>query len=252
MEQSGLQDQVRFSAKGGSDLPELKLLRLKAARIAAILHETYGSPHHNNKSDPLDELVFILLSQMTTSPSFERVYDRLKERAPEWEDVRRMQLRRLRSLIKDAGLSNQKAPRIKAILDRVYEDFHEVTLEPITRWSTRRAETYLTSLPGVQTKTAKCVLMYSLKRPVLPVDTHVWRVAMRLGLIPAETRRDMAHEQLETVIAPRLRYGFHVNAISHGRELCRALAPKCGACPLTQVCNFYQERRLVGCDAPAR
>lgn len=234
------------------DPSEMKLMRLKASHISAILHATYGSPHHNNKADPLDELVFILLSQMTTSPSFERVYDRLKRIAPEWRDVRKMQLRRLRRLIKDAGLSNQKAPRIKAILDKIYQDFNEVTLEPIAKWSTRRAETYLTSLPGVQTKTAKCVLMYSLKRCVLPVDTHVRRVAIRLGLVPTETPRGLIHEELEAVVAPRLRYGFHVNAISHGRELCRALAPRCAVCPLTKSCDFYQERRLVGCGTPER
>ena len=73
-----------------------------------------GSPRHGNKDDPLDELVFILLSQMTTGPSYNRVFDQLKAACPSWDAVLEMPLERLQALIKDAGLSNQKAPRIRS------------------------------------------------------------------------------------------------------------------------------------------
>jgi len=152
-----------------------------ARRVTRLLAATYGSPNHDNKRDPLDDLVFIILSQMTTHHSFGRVFDRLKERYPEWDQVASTPLRRLRSVIKDAGLSNQKAPRLKAIVTKLRADFGRATLDPLRHWSTARAESYLTSLPGVGTKTAKCVLMYALDRRVLPVDTHVWRVARRIG-----------------------------------------------------------------------
>jgi len=189
---------------------------------------------------------------MTTSPSFERVYDRLKLTAPQWQTVRKMPLNRLRSLIADAGLSNQKAPRIKAILRRLLEDFGEVTLSRLAGWRTPRAEAYLKSLPGVDTKTAKCVLMYSLNRQVLPIDTHVWRVAIRLGILSSATPRHLIHEELEKVVPARLRYGFHVNAIAHGRTLCRALVARCESCPLRRLCDFYREGRLVGAETPER
>lgn len=163
-------------------LEDLQSRRMRSRRATVLLVKAYGSPNHNNKQDPLDELVFIILSQMTTFPSFERVYSRLRQAAPQWDDVLVMSLRALKQIIKDAGLSNQKAPRLKAIFARLKEDFGSVTLDPLREMKTRDAEDYLVTLPGVQRKTAKCVLMYSLQRAVLPVDTHVLRVSRRLGL----------------------------------------------------------------------
>ena len=176
---------------------DARRLRVMASRATVLLAREYGSPSHNNKNDPLDELVFIILSQMTTSPSFERVYSRLKASASRWEDVLDIPVRELKRTIKDAGLSNQKAPRLKAIFARLKRDFGSVSLDALRDMRDREAEDYLVSLPGVQRKTAKCVLMYSLGRLVLPVDTHVLRVARRLGLTTAISICDAAHSSLE-------------------------------------------------------
>jgi len=213
-------------------------LRSRARRATKLLANTYGSPDHNNKQDPLDELVFIVLSQMTTAPSFERVYLRLRTLAPRWDDVCNMPLRKLKRAIKDAGLSNQKAPRLKAIFARLKKDFGAVSLAFLADMPTKDAEDYLVTLPGVQRKTAKCVLMYSLGRPVLPVDTHVLRVARRLGLTKARTVGDEAHLSLEDIIPPKYRYDFHVNALSHGRAVCLAKAPRCSLCVLNRICPY--------------
>jgi endonuclease III len=220
-------------------------MRRKARRISAILHSIYRSPNHHNKADPLDELVFILLSQMTTYRSFERVFDRLKQVAPNWEDVRAMPLARLRRVIKDAGLSNQKAPRIKAILKKLHMDFGAVTLEPLQRMSVGNAESYLKTLPGVRAKTAKCVLMYSLHRRVLPVDTHVLRVSRRIGFTDQNLISEKAHHQLELAVAPVDRYRFHVNAIAFGRQICLAKNPRCPTCPLSGMCDYYRSRPIT-------
>lgn len=214
-------------------------LTVRAKKVANTLHEVYGSPRHGNKDDPLDELVFIILSQMTTHHSFGRVYDRLKLLFPDWSDVRGLPVEQLAEVIKDAGLSNQKAPRIKAILERVFADFGKVSLAHLGRLSDAEAEQYLTSLPGVGTKTAKCVLMYSLDRAVLPVDTHVWRLSKRLGLVQGELSYSTVHEALENVVLPEDRYSFHVNAISHGRAVCLAKKPRCVGCPLMSICPSW-------------
>jgi endonuclease III len=85
------------------------------------------------------------------------------------------------------------------------------------------AETVLTNLPGVGVKTAKCVLMYSLGRALLPVDTHVARVSRRLGL--AEVKGDRAFAAaVEGAVPPDCHYDYHVNALQHGREVCRVEA----------------------------
>src|SRR5438445_8105324 len=112
-------------------------LRRKVHRIAALLHSAYGSPHHDNKEDPLDELIFIVLSQMTTQPSFGRVFQRLRARIGRWDRLLDMSLPRIRRLIGDAGLSNQKAPRLRAIVRRLLADFGRVSLARLRQANNR-------------------------------------------------------------------------------------------------------------------
>jgi endonuclease III len=218
--------------------PSRSTLRRRARSAARILHETYGSPRHGNKDDPLDELVFILLSQMTTSPSFNRVYDRVKEAYATWEPFLAMSLDEVKAVIKDAGLSGQKAPGLKAIFQKLKDDFGAVTLQPLENMTDQGAERYLTSLPRVGIKTAKCVLMYALGRQVLPVDTHVWRVTRRLGLVSDDVPYTKVHEALEAIVPPAERYSIHVNGVAHGRAVCIALRPRCGSCPLKRICPY--------------
>jgi endonuclease III len=220
----------------------LAQLRVRAAEASARLHAAYGSPNHNNKADPLDELIFIILSQMTTHHSFGRVFDRLKLWCPHWEDVLALPPERLAEIIKDAGLSNQKVPRIIAILGRIQSDFDKLSLDALREMTDAAAEAYLTGLPGVGVKTAKCVLMYSLGRDVLPVDTHVARVASRLGLLSPRTPAAHQHSALESVVAPQDRFSFHVNSMCHGREICRAVRPLCETCPLLDICPLGRRR----------
>jgi endonuclease III len=209
----------------------------RASLIGNALAIEHRSPHHNNKADPLDELVFIMLSTMTTRASYERVYARLKKAAPTWDCLCDMPLSKLKNLIKDAGLSNQKAPRLRRIVRYLRREFGQATLRPIRRWTTERAENFLCELPGVDLKTAKCVLMYSLRRDVLPVDTHVRRIAERTGLIPRGVPSEGAHRLLEGLVPPQKRYDFHVNALAHGRAVCSALRPKCSRCCISRFCK---------------
>lgn len=206
------------------------------------LRRLYGSPNHGNKADPLDELVFIILSLMTTGPSFNRAYERLREFSPDWETLLSVTDDALEATIRDAGLSNQKAPRLRAIVRRLQEDFGEVSLDALQTMSDAEAEGYLVSLPGVGVKAAKCVMMYSLGRNVLPVDTHVWRVARRLGLIAPDLPYSRSHRAAEAAVRPADRYSFHVNAVAHGQNLCLALRPRCGSCPLRRMCPYYRVR----------
>jgi endonuclease III len=228
-------------------------LKARAARVARRLSREYGSPNLNNKADPFDELVFIILSQMTTGPSYERVYDRVRARFNSWNELLLVPPGELVSLIADAGLSRQKAPRLIAIARRLQRDFEEVSLRRLEGATDRVAESYLLSLPGVGVKTAKCVMMYALGRRVLPVDTHVRRVARRLGLVGDSTGAS-AHLELERAVRPSLRYGFHVNALVHGRRVCRARRPLCSECVLNDMCAFSspQTTQLISASRATR
>lgn len=229
-------------AAEGQRPTDLEGLRRRAHLVTALLHEAYGSPRHDNKDDPLDELVFIVLSQMTTRQSYGRVYDRLRTTYPSWEALLDLPLAELKEAIRDAGLINQKAPRIKAVLASLKGDFGSVTLEPLRGMADDEAERYLTALPGVGLKTAKCVLaLSSLRRQVLPVDTHVWRVSRRLELVGGDLPYSRVHGALEEVVPPEDRYSFHVNNLTHGKLTCIALRPRCHRCPLIEVCPYPRQ-----------
>ena len=188
-------------------LDSLSTRRRRASRCVERLKTRYGSPRLNNKQEPLDELVFIVLSQMTTSPSYERVFERLKAAVPEWGILTEVSVSTVTSLIADAGLSNQRAVRLKLIADRLSRDFGEVSLAGLAGYDDETVQRYLTSLPGVGVKTAKCVMMYSMGRQVLPVDTHTGRVAVRLGLV-SEGSAVMIDRSLSAVVPADRRFDF--------------------------------------------
>ena len=213
-----------------------QVLKSNAVNITKRLKSIYGSPRLNNKEDPVDELYFILLSQMTTGPSYERIFDRLRQSVVSWDDLTDMSSSELVGIVSEAGLVNQKAPRILQIANRLKSDFGSVTLAPLDLQDNLSVESYLKSLPGVGTKSAKCIMMYSMGRLVLPIDTHVARLTQRLGLLDPQIPNDRQHVALEKVVPPSYRYDFHVNAIAHGRKVCRAKNPRCGECVISSFC----------------
>jgi len=207
-----------------------------ATAASQRLQRVYGSPRHGNHDDPVDELVFIVLSQMTTQPSYERVFGRLRAVPGGWEGVAALGVEGVRALIGDGGLAGQKAPRLLAALEQIRADFGRVSLDQLWAWDDTKAEAYLTGLPGVGVKTAKCILMYSFGRCVLPADTHVTRLAQVLGLVPTKAGPALVHSSLEAVVPPAERYSFHVNGLAHGRAVCRARRPRCSNCVLADIC----------------
>ena len=143
----------------------------------------------------------------------------------------------LAALLKDAGLSCQKARWIKRSLEMVVERFGRLSLDDTAAWADEEVERFLTTLPGIALKSARCVMMYSMGRQVLPVDTHLRRLAERLGWVAEGRTERRIHSELEVLVERGLRYSLHVNAIWHGREVCRALRPRCEECVLREGCQ---------------
>lgn len=204
-------------------------------KVALALHEPrapYDALPLGNKSDPLDELIFIILTTMTQYGPME-IFDDLQRAFPSWQGLLDSDAdERLRTVIARGGLVNQKAPQILAIARHLRDDFGHVTLDPLRDLGDAECEAYLCSLPRVGKKVARCVMMYSLGRDVLPVDAHVLRVSKRIGLLPSGVSWAKAHDAIEDVVAPELRYALHVGLVRHGREVCTYRNPKCAACIL--------------------
>ncbi|MDQ7795079.1 MAG: endonuclease III [bacterium] len=205
------------------------------AELAARLEEVYGQPRPET-SRPLDELVRGILSQSTTDRQRDQAYRALRARFPTGEAVRDAGEEAVAAVIAPAGLARQKAARIVAVLHELTAPDGRVDLDDLAGLDTARAYRRLVSLPGVGPKTAACVLLFSLGRPVFPVDTHVLRLARRLGLAEKRTGPARVQEQLTAATPPGLVLSLHVNLILHGRQVCRARRPRCGACPLAGRC----------------
>jgi endonuclease-3 len=208
----------------------------RVREIVRRLQARLGPLDPPTRLEPLDELILTVLSQNTSDVNRDRAYAAMRRRFPTWEALARADERALASAIRPGGLSNVKAPRILAILRGIEAREGRLDLSWMQRAPSGRVRDYLRSLPGVGPKTAACVLAFSLGRPALPVDTHVFRVARRLGLVQPGVDAETAQDVLEETVPPRLRLKMHVGLIRLGRRICRAGRPACEVCPLQDLC----------------
>jgi endonuclease-3 len=206
----------------------------RVAEIVSRLEAACGAPRRHRRLPPLDELVLTILSQNTSDLNSERAYARMRERFPTWRSVRDAPEADLVDALRPGGLAAQKAPRIQAVLRAL----DGLDLEWLATVPPAEAMGWLVALPGVGPKTASCVLLFSLGVPVMPVDTHIHRIAGRVGLIPARTGADAAHAILTEMTPPAQMLEAHLLLITHGRTTCTARRPRCGECVLLDLCDY--------------
>ena len=214
--------------------------RRQTQAVQDRLRAHYGPRTWEARREPLDELVFTVLSQHTSDINTFRTHASLVKRFPTWGAVMSAEVAAVAEAIKMGGLSRVKAPRIQAILRDIEEKRGDLDLTFLRDLSLEEGRRWLLDLPGVGPKTAACVLLFSLGKPALPVDTHVHRVARRLGLIDQKTTADKAHPALEALVQPEQVYNFHVDLIEHGRQVCHAQRPACEVCVLNDICPSSQ------------
>jgi len=205
------------------------------------LEAAYGEPSPRRQMDPLNELVFTVLSQNTSDINSHRAFRDLKRAFPNWDGVLRADHRKLAQTIRVAGLSEIRAARIKGVLREIKARFGSLSLASLSSMDGVEAYEFLKSLTGVGPKTAACVMLFSLHKPFMPVDTHIHRVSMRLGLIEKKTTTEAAQQLFMKSIPEAKLYAFHVNVIRHGRTICRARNPLCPRCVLSPRCRYYRE-----------
>ncbi len=216
--------------------------RLKA--IEPILDEVYGPRQLNPDRDPVSTLVSTILSQNTSDTNTARALRSLRDRFSTWDDVVEANPEDVIEAIRSGGLANRKGPRIQAALEELEHRYGGFTLDSLASMPIEAARAELVSIDGVGPKTAACVLLFSMGLPAMPVDTHVHRVATRIGLIEVGTTANAAHAKLESLIgdnADRV-YRLHVELIAHGRAICQARRPRCEICPLRSHCEYATSR----------
>jgi endonuclease-3 len=210
--------------------------RRRVRTIHRRLKRRFGPLEPPRRTDPLEELILTVLSQHTSDTNAGRAFEALRAKFPTWEQVVRARSTSVANAIRSGGLANTKAPRIQAILREVFDRGGSYDLSWMQDAPDDEIRRYLTSLPGVGPKTAAVVLAFSLGRSAMPVDTHVHRVATRLGLIPPKTTADKADRILHDLVPVAIRVELHVGLITLGREICKAGRPRCQECPLNDIC----------------
>jgi endonuclease-3 len=177
------------------------------------------------------------LSQHTSDVNSERAFASLRRRFPSWDEVADAPIDEVAGAIRRGGIANIKARRIQQILAAIAEREGRIDLGRLEEMTDAEVDAYLQSLPGVGPKTAACVLLFSMRRPAFPIDTHVHRVARRLGLIAPTLGLERAHQVLGSRVPAELRYEFHVQLVNHGRRICRPRRPRCSRCVLFDLCD---------------
>lgn len=224
-------------------------LRAKAEQIYARLNVAYGEPAWRPHRPAMEQLIMTILSANTNDVNSGRAFEQLMARFDhDWDAIRTAPLEEIKAAIRPAGMYNQKAPHIVETLEMIKAEMDatgrsEYTIDHVAEMSVEDALAYLTRFPGVGHKTASIVLLFTFNMGAFPVDTHVQRISQRLGVSqpkasPARVKRDW-----EGLLPPETFYPLHINLIRHGREICRARAPRCEVCPLNGVCDHYAGAR---------
>lgn len=199
--------------------------------VIKALEGRYGVPELDQRKPPLDELIFTILSQNTNDVNRDRAYASLRRRFPKWEEVLEAQQDEVVEAIRVGGLARIKSARIQDILSWVKKEFGRLSLDFLCDLPVHEAEQVLSSLKGVGPKTVRCVLLFSCGKSVFPVDTHIIRIAKRLGWVPENSSSEQAHHILGQWVPPEKMLSLHMNLIRHGREICKAQRPLHESCP---------------------
>jgi endonuclease-3 len=217
------------------------MVMVRVDQILKLLSAEYGKLKWRRRRSPIEVLVQTILSQNTSDRNSGRAFEQLLASFGNWEDVANASVSQISNSIKAGGLGAVKARYIKQSLEEVRGRRGGFELDFLRKLPVDEARDWLRQLPGVGMKTASVVLLFSLGMPVLPVDTHIFRVAKRLGLIDSKVSIDKAHILLEGLVPPKDVYQFHVLLIEHGRKVCKAQRPRCRECVLGRLCPSYEK-----------
>ena len=209
----------------------------RAATVLQILRQTFAMPKwFEGDRDPFETLIVTIISQNTADRNTARAFERLSklfEIKP--EVLAKAETSQIEECLRVGGVYRNKAKTIKQVSSIILEKFRG-SLQPILSLPLEEARKTLMQLPGIGPKTADVVLLFSARQPTIPVDTHVNRVAKRLGFAPENGDYEAVRTRLQSLYNPRDYLGVHLLLIAHGRRFCKARHPLCEQCPVNMHC----------------
>ncbi|MDQ3748811.1 MAG: endonuclease III [Acidobacteriota bacterium] len=210
--------------------------------IVQNLENTFGETKLPPKSDALAMLIEIILSQATTDANSRRTYQNLRKQFKSWENVLAADESEVAKAIRLGGLANQKTKVIKDLLQELKETRSTLSLKFIEKMPDEEARDFLQNLRGIGPKTVACTLLFACHKEIFPLDTHIFRVFKRMGILPERITATKAHRFLDELVPKGKFYSLHVNLILLGRKICRPRVPLCDECPLIEYCDYGLKR----------
>jgi endonuclease-3 len=223
----------------------------KAALMLEVHHrlsEVYGrNIKYFHDLDPLSELVSALLSHRTRNSASGQAFKNLRLLFGTWEAVRDAPTALVEEAIMPCTWPEQKAPRIQQVLQRITELRGSLSVDFLKDMDVKEARQWLEALPGVGPKTSAAVISFSnLRGKALPVDSHHFRVAHRLGIIDEKMGEARANRVLESMLPEEFTaqevYDNHQVMMKHGQNVCFYQRPDCEHCVVLDLCPAGQAR----------
>lgn len=206
--------------------------RENVKKILDILEETYPDAECElNYTTPFELLIATILSAQCTDVRVNKVTSELFKKYNKPEDFAKLSTFEISEEIKSCGLYKSKAQKIKETSVLLCSNHGGKVPDNMDE---------LTKLPGVGRKTANVVLSNAFGVDSIAVDTHVFRVSNRIGLVKTTTPEKTEFELMKVLPKKRWSKAHHL-IIFHGRRICKARKPDCNICPLVEYCDYYKE-----------
>ena len=201
-------------------------------KILDILEETYPDAQCElNYTTAFELLVATILSAQCTDIRVNKVTGELFKKYNTAEAFSNLPIKEIENEIKSCGLYKSKAEKIKQTSKKICDLYNGEVPDELDK---------LTELPGVGRKTANVVLSNAFGMDAIAVDTHVFRVANRIGIVKTTTPDKTEFELMKAIHKKRWSHSHHL-LIFHGRRICKARKPECEICPIKNDCDYYIE-----------
>lgn len=223
---------------------QLKALRTKTAEVHRRLAKRFGTPKWQGPEDPLESIIWTILSQNTNDLNSERAYRSLRKAFPRWELLLEAPVGGIARAIRVGGLANRKSKHIKDFLKWVKRTYGRLSLKAMHDMTPEEAVETFTRHKGIGLKTVYVTLLFACGKDVFPVDTHIYRIVRRLGIVPGKASRDQVTKLMQVLVSKGKSFALHLNLIAFGRTVCKAQKPLCWDCPLVRLCR-YPDKNLT-------
>ena len=201
--------------------------------ILDILEKTYpDAACELDYTTAFELLIATILSAQCTDVRVNKVTGEMFKKYNTAQQFAKLNTETIEEEIRTCGLYRSKAKKIKDTSRYICEKYEGIVPDSFEE---------LTTLPGVGRKTAGVVLSNAYNKDAIPVDTHVFRVSNRIGIVKTKTPEKTEFELMDAIPQKRWSHSHHL-LIFHGRRICKARKPECENCPITNDCNYYQER----------